>query len=76
MFGMLLTGFIYPRWPMPPVMRLVGNLIPLTYFVRIARGIITKGIGVTFMWRDVVALAIYGVVITGFAAMTTRKRLD
>jgi len=73
--SMLLTGFIYPRGPMPAAIRLVGNLIPLTYFIRIARGIITKGIGLSFMWTDAVALVIYGVVILGFAAMTTKKRL-
>lgn len=75
MVSMLLTGFIYPRGPMPSFVRWVGNLIPLTYFVRIARGIITKGIGLSFLWTDVVALAVYGVVIMGFAAMTARKRL-
>jgi drug efflux transport system permease protein len=75
MLSMLLTGFIYPRATMPPVVRLIGNLIPLTYFVRIARGIVTKGIGLTFLWTDVIALAIYGAVILVFAAMTTKKRL-
>jgi ABC-2 type transport system permease protein len=75
MVSMLLTGFIYPRATMPPVVRLIGNLIPLTYFVRIARGIITKGIGLTFLWTDVIALLVYGIGILIFAAMTTKKRL-
>jgi ABC-2 type transport system permease protein len=76
MVSMLLTGFIYPRTTMPAVVRLVGNLIPLTYFIRISRGIITKGVGLTFMWSDVIALVIYGALILVFAARTTRKRLD
>jgi drug efflux transport system permease protein len=75
MVSMLLTGFIYPRATMPPAVRLIGNLIPLTYFVRIARGIITKGIGLTFLWTDVIALMVYGIGILIFAAMTTKKRL-
>ena len=75
MVSMLLTGFIYPRAPMPDVVRLIGNLIPLTYFVRIARGIITKGIGLTFLWTDVIALLVYGIGILIFAATTTKKRL-
>jgi ABC-2 type transport system permease protein len=75
MVSMLLTGFIYPRATMPPAIRLIGNLIPLTYFVRIARGIITKGIGLTFLWTDVIALLVYGIGILVFAAMTTKKRL-
>jgi ABC-2 type transport system permease protein len=75
MVSMLLTGFIYPRAPMPAAVRLIGNLIPLTYFVRIARGIVTKGIGLTFLWTDVIALLVYGFGILIFAAMTTKKRL-
>jgi len=75
MVSMLLTGFIYPRAPMPDVVRLIGNLLPLTYFVRIARGIITKGIGLTFLWTDVIALLVYGIGILIFAATTTKKRL-
>jgi ABC-2 type transport system permease protein len=76
LLSMLLTGFIYPRGPMPPVVRTIGNLIPLTYSIRIVRGIITKGVGIAFMWSDVVALAIYGIVIMVLAASTFKKRLD
>ncbi len=76
MFSMLLTGFIYPRATMPPAVRLVGDLIPLTYFIRISRGIITKGIDVSLLWTDVVALAAYAVLIMGCAALTAKKRLD
>jgi ABC-2 type transport system permease protein len=74
--SMLLTGFIFPRITMPPVIRLVGDMIPLTYFIRIARGIVTKGIGLTFIWTDVLALGVYTVMIMGFAAITAKKRLD
>jgi ABC-2 type transport system permease protein len=76
MLSQLLTGFIYPRSPMPVVVKAVGNLIPLTYFIRIARGIITKGIGIQFMWSDVAALGIYGTIVMVLAAVTFRKRLD
>jgi ABC-2 type transport system permease protein len=75
MVSMLLTGFIYPRAPMPAVIRVIGNLLPLTYFIRIARGIVTKGIGLTFLWTDVIALLVYGIGILIFAATTTKKRL-
>ena len=76
MLSQLLTGFIYPRSPMPVVVKAVGNLIPLTYFIRIARGIITKGIGLRFLWSDVVALGIYAAIVMILAAVTFRKRLD
>ena len=76
MLCMLLTGLIYPREPMPWVVRAVGNLIPATYFIRIARGIITKGVGVSLMWQDVLVLLVYGVLVVGLATTTFRKRLD
>jgi ABC-2 type transport system permease protein len=76
MLCMLLTGLIYPRAPMPPVVRAAGDLIPATYFIRIARGIITKGVGLSFMWRDVLVLAIYATVVVVLAATTFKKRLD
>ncbi len=75
MFSQLLTGFIYPRSPMPPIVQWIGNLIPLTFFIRIVRGIVTKGIGLTFLWSDVLALAFYAVVVLILAAMTFKKRL-
>ena len=76
LLSMLLTGFIYPRETIPPLVKAVGNLIPLTYFVRISRGVITKGLGVAFLWSDVVALAIYGTVVMVLASVTFKKRLD
>jgi ABC-2 type transport system permease protein len=61
---------------MPPVIKAIGNFIPLTYFLRITRGIITKGIGITFLWSDVAALLIYSAVAMALAAVTFKKRLD
>jgi len=76
LLSMLLTGLIYPLAPMPPVVRAVGNLIPATYFIRIVRGIITKGVGLSFMWSDVLVLLVYGAVAMALAAVTFKKRLD
>lgn len=76
MLCMLLTGLIYPREPMPFLVRVVGDLIPATFFIRIARGIITKGVGVSFMWQDVAILVGYSVLVMALAAATFKKRLD
>ncbi len=74
--GLLLGGFMFPRNAMPAVLRLVGNLFPLTYFIPISRGIITKGIGIGFLWEQVVALLVYVVLVMGLAARVFRQRLD
>ncbi len=75
-FSMLLTGLVYPRSAMPPISRFIGDLIPLTYFIRISRGIITKGVGLSFFWTDALVLLIYVVVVTVTASSVFRNRLD
>ncbi len=75
-FSMLLTGLVYPRSAMPGVSQFIGDLIPLTYYIRISRGIITKGVGLAFFWTDAVALLIYFVLVTVTAAFIFRNRLD
>jgi ABC-2 type transport system permease protein len=74
--GTVLGGFIFPRYSMPLALRLVGNIFPLTYFIPIARGIITKGVGIECLWEQVGALLVYIVVIMTFAARAFRQGLD
>jgi ABC-2 type transport system permease protein len=76
MLTMMLTGLIYPRSTMPTVVRAIGDLIPATYFIRISKGIISKGVGLAFMWNDVLVLVLYGLVVMFIAAVTFKKRLD
>ena len=75
-FSILLTGLIYPRSAMPVIPQFIGNLIPLTYFIRISRGIVTKGVGLTFFWGDALVLLIYGMVVLVTASFSFRNRLD
>jgi ABC-2 type transport system permease protein len=76
LIGLVLGGFMFPRYLMPPAIRIIGNLFPLTYFIPIARGIVTKGVGLEYLWEQVAALAIYVVVMMGFAARAFRRGLD
>ena len=75
LFSMLLTGVVYPRNVMPFIPQFIGSLLPLTYFIRISRGIVMKGVGITFVWADA-APAIYTLVVTIVAALNFKKRLD
>jgi ABC-2 type transport system permease protein len=76
LLGLLLSGFIFPRAAMPPGIRWVGNLFPLTYFIPIARGIITKGTGYEYMRGQVLSLVAYVVLIMTLAILAFRRRLD
>jgi len=73
--SVLLSGFMFPRDGMPLVIQWLGQLIPLTYFLEILRGIILKGVGLDVLWRDVVPLAVFGVVVFGLSANRFHKRL-
>jgi ABC-2 type transport system permease protein len=76
LFGMLLSGLFYPRHGMPLVPALIGDLAPLTYFIRISRGIYTKGVGLSFLWSDALTLVIYTLVVVVIAARRFKRRLD
>ena len=76
MLSLVLGGFIFPRYTMPPLLQLVGNLFPLTYFVPIARGIVTKGTGLEFLILEVIALIVYILVVMVIASRSLRQRLD
>lgn len=74
--GLVLGGFMFPRYLMPPAIRIVGNLFPLTYFIPIARGIITKGVEVGVLGEQIVALVIYVVAIMGIAVVSFKPSLE
>jgi len=76
MFGMLLSGMVFPRLGMPLIPSLIGDALPMTYFIRISRGIFTKGVGLSFVWQDAVALAFYTTIVVFVAARNFKKRLD
>jgi ABC-2 type transport system permease protein len=76
LLSLVLSGFIFPRAAMPAAIRWIGNLFPLTYFIPIARGIITKGTSYEHLRANVIALAVYVVVIMALAIRAFRQRLD
>jgi drug efflux transport system permease protein len=76
LFGLLLSGLFYPRTSMPLIPQLIGDFVPLTYFIRISRGIYTKGIGLNFLWSDALILVIYAMVVIVIAARRFKMRLD
>lgn len=76
LLAMLLTGFIYPRSTMPLWTQIIGDLIPMTYFVRVIRGIMTKGVSLSFLWADSLTLLVYASIALAIAAAISKKRLD
>ncbi len=76
MFPMtLLSGFLFPVETMPKSIQVIAHLIPLTYYLRIVRGIVLKGNGVSEVWRDAAILACFGILMTTLSALRMKKRI-
>jgi ABC-2 type transport system permease protein len=74
--SLILSGFLIPRDNMPALAYYAGYLIPLTYFNEILRGIVMKGVGLSFLWRHVVPLSIFGIAVFVFSVLRFQKRLE
>ncbi len=74
--SIFLSGFFFPLAAMPAWLQLFSYLIPLRYFLIIARGIVIKGVGLSAMWPEVIALTVFAIVVMGAAAARFRKSLD
>ena len=74
--AVLLSGFMFPREAMPPLLYYLGYLVPITYFLKIVRGIFLKGIGMEYLWFEVALLAIFGLAIFTLSAWRFQKKLD
>ncbi len=73
--SILLSGFIFPRETMPMSVYALGQLIPLTYFLRIVRGIILKGLGFADLWDQILPLLAMAAFILTVSIKKFHKRL-
>jgi ABC-2 type transport system permease protein len=71
-----LSGLLFPIEGMPAGARYVAAIIPLTYFLRIVRGIVLKGVGFAYLWPSFLPLVAFGAVIFSLAVLKFRKQLD
>jgi ABC-2 type transport system permease protein len=74
--SMLFSGFIFPIYNIPLVMRWIAYINPLTYFLVIVRGVFLKGLGITILWPQLLFLAIVGPILLGISVKQFQKKLD
>ncbi|MBV9723897.1 MAG: ABC transporter permease [Gammaproteobacteria bacterium] len=74
--SMLLSGFMFPAEAMPRWARFIGDLLPLTHFVRAARGVLLKGYGATAVSIEMWPVAVFAVVAALIALASFRRRLS
>ncbi|MED1799468.1 ABC transporter permease [Brevibacillus porteri] len=74
--SVLLSGFMFPRDSMPLVIQWLGGLVPLTYFLEILRGIFLKGVDIDALWKDVVGMSSFCLLILTVAILRFRKKIE
>jgi ABC-2 type transport system permease protein len=72
----LLSGYAFPFRGMPGWAQAIGEALPLTHFIRIVRGIMLKGNGLSDMQMDVIALFVFMLAAMGLALLRFRRTLD
>jgi drug efflux transport system permease protein len=74
--GVFLSGYIFPIESMPGVLQVIANLIPMTWMIDAARGVIIRGAGWRELWPNAAVLSGMAVLVIGVAAFRFKKRVS
>ncbi|MES2353337.1 MAG: ABC transporter permease [Pseudomonadota bacterium] len=74
--SILLSGFMFPFRGMPSWAQWIGEILPLTHFVRLVRGILLKGNSWPELWPNVWPLVLFMVVVIAIGLKLYRRTLD
>lgn len=74
--SILLSGFMFPFDGMPEPAQWIAELLPLTHFLRLIRGVMLRGADLSELWPDWLALVVFIAVMMALAILRFRKNLD
>jgi ABC-2 type transport system permease protein len=74
--SILLSGFMFPFAGMPVPVQWLAEVLPLTHFLRLIRGVMLRGASLPQLWPDVLALVGFTAIMMTLAITRFRKRLD
>jgi ABC-2 type transport system permease protein len=74
--SLLLSGFMFPFRGMPGWAQTIGEVFPLTHFLRIVRGILLKGNGLDEVLRQLWQIALFAVIALTIGVKRYRRTLD
>ena len=74
--SLMLSGFMFPFKGMPHWAQMIGEIFPLTHFLRIVRGVMLKGVVLEAMRSPMLALIGFTVLLIIFSLARFRKTLD
>ena len=74
--SILLTGFMFPREAMPVVVRELGLLLPMTYYIEIVRGIALKNVGLMDLWQPASILTAFALLLVTVSVKRFSKTME
>ena len=74
--SLLLSGFMFPFRGMPGWAQTLGEVFPLTHFLRIVRGVLLKGNGAQEVAPHLVPIAAFLLAMAALALLRYRRTLD
>lgn len=74
--SMFLTGYVFSFYGMPPWARAIGSCLPMTYYMRITRGIMLKANAFTQIVPNVWPIVVIALVLMLITSKVFRKTLD
>jgi ABC-2 type transport system permease protein len=74
--SMLLSGFMFPFEGMPRWAQRIGECIPLTHFVRVARGVMLRGADASWVLFEMWPVALFAILAAALALTAYRKHLN
>lgn len=74
--SIMLSGMVFPIENMPKLVQLITYLVPARYFLEIMRGIFLKGVGISYLWGDIIPLTIFTVILMEICIRSFKKRIE
>ncbi len=74
--NILLSGYLFPRMSMPLPAQFVGLALPLTYYLKILRGLMLKGTGFADLWRPTGSLVVLAVLLFTISVRRFHKTIE
>ncbi len=72
----ILSGFIFPISSMPEPLQWISHIVPANWFLIVIRGIMLKGVGIAFFWKETLILAGMTLVLMVASIRSFRVRLE
>ncbi len=72
----LLSGFVFPISSMPLPLQIISNIVPAKWFIIILKGVMLKGVGIAFIWKETIILVAMALFYIGLSVKKYKIRLE